>query len=175
MRLKPQDLVIALKLTAIGEQTWRYAPLASELFMSVSEVHAGVKRALQSRLLIQPGSASQPQPNFHAIEEFVVHGVKYAFPADHGGIVRGMKTSYAANLFDGIILYDARNPPVWPDAEGVDRGPSLSPLCKSVPRAATVDAKLYALLALVDAIRDGRARERTIAEQQFHQRLNHAT
>jgi hypothetical protein len=174
MQLKPQDLVIALKLIAIGDQTWSYAQLAAELFMSASEVHAGVKRGLQSKLLIQPGSDTQAQPNFKAIEEFVVHGVKYAFPADHGSIVRGMKTSYAADVFDGIFVYNQQYLPVWSDAEGADRGLSLSPLYKTAPKAAAIDVKLYALLALVDAIRDGRARERMIAEQLFHQRLNDA-
>jgi len=40
-----------------------------------------------------------------------------------------------------------------------------------VPHAALRDPNLYQLLALVDAIRDGRARERNLAERDLVQRL----
>jgi hypothetical protein len=51
-------------------------------------------------------------------------------------------------------------PPVWPDPEGSVRGLEVSPLYRSAPNAAKRDADLYRLLALVDAIRGGRARRR---------------
>jgi predicted RNase H-like HicB family nuclease len=41
--LKPQDIVILLKIAAMGETPWRYDSLAKELYMSASEVHAGFK------------------------------------------------------------------------------------------------------------------------------------
>lgn len=47
----------------------------------------------------------------------------------------------------------------------------LEPLYKSVPQAALRDPILYQFLALVDAIRDGRARERKIAERELVYRL----
>lgn len=42
----------------------------------------------------------------------------------------------------------------------------FEPLCKSVPKAPRRDPVLYEPLALVDALRDGRARERRIAERE---------
>jgi hypothetical protein len=51
------------------------------------------------------------------------------------------------------------------------RGESFSPLYKSAPSAAKKDSKLYQLLALVDAIRGGRARERDIAKKELKKRL----
>jgi hypothetical protein len=62
-------------------------------------------------------------------------------------------------------------PPVWPDPEGSVQGVAVEPLYGSVPRAARQDPELYALLALVDALRIGRARERGIAEKEISQRL----
>ena len=62
-------------------------------------------------------------------------------------------------------------PPVWPWPNGDTRGVGLEPLYKSVPRAALRDPALYQLLALVDAIRDGRARERNLAERDLVDRL----
>jgi hypothetical protein len=61
--------------------------------------------------------------------------------------------------------------PVWPDPEGEVRGEELRPLYRSVPEAARRDPALYELLALVDAIRAGRARERTIAIEELKRRL----
>lgn len=172
MVLKPQDVVVVLKLISIAQRSWSYVQLANELCMSASEINAGVKRALRARLLVQLGEGTQPRPNRKAVEEFLIHGVKYAFPPDHGAIVRGMKTAHAADPMVRELVYDGQNPPVWPWAEGVDRGPSLSPLYKSVPMAAQQDSALYELLALVDVIRDGRARERNIAEKLLVDRLN---
>ena len=51
MNLKPQDIFILLKLVALGEDQWSYASLAGDLFMSTSEVHAGIKRAVAARLM----------------------------------------------------------------------------------------------------------------------------
>jgi hypothetical protein len=62
---------------------------------------------------------------------------------------------------------------VWPDATGNSKGQAIAPLFKSVPTAAKADSKLYELLALVDAIRIGNAREAELAtkllEQEFAQ------
>jgi hypothetical protein len=69
-------------------------------------------------------------------------------------------------------------PPVWPLAEGPVRGYSFAPLHKNVPQAALKDRRLYELLALVDALRDGRARERELAARELKNRLEkhpHAT
>jgi hypothetical protein len=66
---------------------------------------------------------------------------------------------------------DNEHPPVWPDPDGSARGYKLEPLYGSVPKAAKQDKALYELLALVDAVRDGRARERKIAAEHLHDRL----
>ena len=63
------------------------------------------------------------------------------------------------------------NPPVWPYPTGSQRGTSFEPLYKQAPKAALRDSGLYELLALVDALRDGRARERKLAEEMLVSRL----
>jgi hypothetical protein len=45
------------------------------------------------------------------------------------------------------------------------------PLYKRAPEAALKDEDLYQLLALVDAIRDGSARERELAKRELSVRL----
>jgi hypothetical protein len=167
MNLKPQDIFILLKLVALGEGQWSYVSLAGDLFMSASEVHAGIKRAVTAHLI----DSQRGRPLKKSLEEFLVHGVKYAFPPDHGGLTRGVPTGYAAPPLNNMISMPNEPPPVWPDPDGDTRGNEFSPLYKSVPKAASIDKILYELLAIVDAIRDGRARERDIAIKELKARL----
>jgi hypothetical protein len=167
MTLKPQDIVILLKLVSLGDRPWSYNVLAVELAMSPSEVHSGVKRAAAARLL----DPQRNVPILRALQEFLVHGVKYAFPPDRGPLTRGLPTAYAAPPLNTLIVLPDEPPPVWPDPEGKVRGYAFSPLYPSVPKAAAQDPLLYELLALVDAIRDGRARERELAIKELTARL----
>ena len=169
MALKPQDIVVILKLCGYGLNRPPFAQMAADLSMSSSEVHAALKRAQAAHLIHGPDMNSQP--NFSAIEEFLVHGVKYAFPAEHGGSTRGVPTSYAAAPLNRLIAAGKEPIPVWPHPEGKKRGIALAPLYKTVPDAALRDPALYEKLALVDALRDGRIRERKLAEQELKKLL----
>jgi hypothetical protein len=82
-----------------------------------------------------------------------------------------MPTAHAAPPLNLVFSADAEPPPVWPDADGTVRGIEFSPLYKSVPQAAKRDAKLYQLLALVDAIRAGEGPEREAAVRELQLRL----
>ena len=170
MMLKPQDIVVALKLVALGGGKWTYSQLAYELSMSQAEVHAGVKRLLASGLVMKD-SIAPVRPVKRALEEFLVHGIKYSFPPERGGITRGVVTSSSAPPLDKKFVHTDELPPVWPDSEGSVRGQEFSPLFRSVPKAAQRDRRLYELLALVDAIRGGRARERKMAVEELQARL----
>ena len=170
MILKPQDVVILLKLVALGRQPWTYQRLAVELSISQSEVHAGVRRSVAARLMSDTSAASG-RPILAALKEFLNHGVRYAYPPEHGGLTRGMPTAYAAPPLNKVIVQPDEPPPVWPYAEGTVRGHAFAPLYPSVPVAAARDPKLYELLALVDALRDGRARERDLAAAELEARL----
>src|SRR5262249_9481900 len=112
------------------------------------------------------------EPNRHALLEFIVHGVKYAFPAERGALTRGMRTAHGAAPLAKAFAATSEPPPVWPDAQGDARGEALEPLYKSVPAAARADAELYEWLVLVDAIRAGRARERELATKELRKRLS---
>ena len=164
MRLKPQDVCVLLKIIALERSPWSYGQLAYELGMSASEVHAGVKRATEASLMkLDDGWG---YPDAQALEEFLVHGVKYVFTPVRGGLTMGLPTAQAAPPLDRILPSDEEPPPVWPDPDGTVRGVEFSPLYKSVPQAARRDARLYQLLALVDAIRGGlpAVRERAVCE-----------
>lgn len=170
MILKPQDVVVLLKLVALGEVEWTYQRLASELSLSPSEAHAGVRRAVAAKLMTDAKSATG-RPIREALKEFLLHGVKYAFPPERGALTRGVPTGYAAPPLNREIAQGNDPPPVWPHAQGRVRGYALKPLYRSVPLAAERDPALYELLALVDALRDGRARERALAAREIGKRL----
>ncbi len=169
MILKPQDLLVLLKLVAIGRRTWTYSVLANDLGMSPSEVHAALKRALTARLALDRGQAVAPA--ISALQEFLAHGVQYVFVPDRGELTRGMPTAHAAAPLRDALAPSTEPPPVWPDPEGEVRGLAFSPLYSSAPRAARRDDTLYALLSLVDAVRGGRARERKLALRMLDERL----
>jgi hypothetical protein len=169
MSLKPQDVVVLIKLLLYGSKRPPYAQIARDLFLSASEVHASVHRAKRARLLGGPDRWETPQKS--ALEEFLIHGVKYAFPPQRGELTRGVPTGFAAEPLKSRVSAGDEPPPVWPFPEGKTRGYSFAPLYKTVPQAALRDSFLYEMLALIDAIRDGRTRERHIAEEELKVRL----
>lgn len=169
LALKPQDLLLVLKVAVNADRGFLLVNLASELGIAVSLIHGSASRAEQARLLSRAsGTIRISRP---AVREFVVHGAKYCFPGQLGAMVRGLPTAVGgpvlAPLFDGAESL----PPVWPDADGGSWGPSLTPLHPCVPAAAKRDRALYEVLSLLDALRVGAAREREIALERLSERL----
>lgn len=167
MVLKPQDVVVLLKLAVVGGE-WSYPSLAHALGMSASEVHNAIRRASDSGLM----NLTTKRPNRQALVEFLVHGLRYVFPAVRGGVTRGLPTAHGAPPLKDRFAAGGESVPVWPDPEGEVRGEELRPLYKSVPVAARRDPALYELLALLDAVRAGRSRERAIAIDELKRRLS---
>jgi DNA-binding Lrp family transcriptional regulator len=166
-QLLPQDIVVLAKLVTYRGRRPPIAQLAGDLSMSSSQVHLSLRRLERSRLI----KGKECRPLLRPVEEFLVHGVKYAFPARRGETTRGMPTAHAAPPLNQQIVRGSDLPPVWPSAEGQVRGSTFEPLHKTVPAAAAKDPALYELLALVDALRDGRTRERQAAERELTARL----
>lgn len=166
--MKPQDVVLLLRLVASSAPDEAYNRLAVDLYMSPAEVHQSAIRAQNAGLLsiLPRGRGARKIVNRKALEEFLLHGLKYVFPPVLGPVTRGMPTGYAAPFFPKMVG-DSDLPPVWPCADGEVRGMEFQPLYRSVPQAALKNETLYRLLAFVDAIRGGRSREREIAEAEL--------
>jgi hypothetical protein len=174
--LKPQDIVILLKILSMQQSDLlSQNQLALFLCMSASEVNAGIKRLVTSSLLSQRW-AKMPilLPVKAACQECLIHGVKYFFPAKLGEFTRGIATSYAAPILAKHIISGHDPIPIWPYAEGDQKGMALEPLYRSVPEsiAKYPDELFYEYLILIDAIRSGRARERKIAIDILKEKLN---
>lgn len=101
-----------------------------------------------------------------ALAEFALHGAKYAFPGVRLPLAVGVPTSHSAPAFAGVPASGSTDF-VWPHPNGSVRGIGVEPLHPSVPYAAMQDARLYELLALFDALRVGKVRERNMAAQRL--------
>lgn len=165
--LLSQDVVVLAKLVSYGGSRPSIAQMSGDLALSPSQVHASLKRLERSRLV----DGQTGRPLLKAVEEFLIHGVKYAFPVQRGETTRGMATAYAAPPLNDQIVDSGDLPPVWPDPDGEVRGVTLEPLHKAAPKASRRDPVLHELLALIDALRDGRVRERQSAEKELGARL----
>lgn len=106
--------------------------------------------------------AGERRVNRQALLEFLVHGVRYVFPAVLGAEGPGIPTAVTAPGLEG--KFTAAPAVVWPDVEGATRGRSLVPLYGRAPKAALADGYLYRVLALVDVLRLGELRERRVAQ-----------
>ncbi len=164
--LKPQDILVLLKL-ATGSPSWTFDSLAHELGLSASAIHRSLQRAEAADLY----EGRRRKIKAAQLLEFLSHGLKYVYPAEWGGESRGRPTAWAAPPLSGQLV-SSSSPPVWPDANGKVRGLALKPIHPSALDAARRDERLWELLALVDAIRIGNARERNLAVRELKKRLN---
>jgi hypothetical protein len=160
--MKSLDIVVLCKVfifQSVGRRNWTYSQLAEETCMSVGEVHASVRRLKVSRMFDEFTKSVIPT----ALVEFLIHGLKYAFPAEIGAPTRGIATSHSAPILHEEILQSGTDTYVWAYANGKQKGLAIKPLSKNAPKAALRDQKLYHFLALIDAVRIGKSRERNIA------------
>ena len=155
-RLHPFDVVLALRL---ARQAGTLSDLAKDLSVVPSQVHAAVNR-LEFAGLIRPGSR---ETNRHALAEFIEHGVRYAFPVMPDAETTGVPTAHSAEPLSSEI--DASDAFVWPTAKARDavRGRGIVPLYGAAPKLRESDPETYRLVALVDAVRAGSPRERSLA------------
>jgi len=162
-RLRPHDIAVALQLALTPRAPYR--ALAEAVGLSQGEAHNAVKRLTASRLV----RGNERVVSAAALLEFLTGGVPYAFPTEPGAETRGVPTAQSASPFEGYMGGGQKF--VWPSAEGQTRGAAVEPLYAGAAGTATHNPRLYELLAIVDALRIGRARERQHAKALLHKRL----
>jgi hypothetical protein len=104
-------------------------------------------------------SKNAVQPN--ALFEFLVYGLKAAFPPYIGAETRGILTG--ANAFPESSIKGVNY--IWESFEGKNRGAALSPLYPEVIAAVKNDKLLYLALCACDMIRVGQTREIAFARE----------
>lgn len=165
--MRPQDVVILLKMTTLHNTFWRIEDLRLSLKLSASEVSEALDRCRMAKLV----DISKRKVYTAALLEFLFYGLKYVFPVEPTGIVRGILTAYSAPPINSMIATGSHKI-VWAYSKGSERGEAIEPLYKTVPEIVENDPQLYELLTLVDTIRIGKLREVDLAKKELTKRIN---
>jgi biotin operon repressor len=185
--MKSQDVVVLLKLVSLEQEKekggahpaaasrhgdpYSVRGLESALGISKTEVNASIKRCVSSGLAVKDRASGRAKPNRRNLYNFIIHGLKFVFPAKPGAMTRGIPTAFAAAPIKNLLISAGSYICVWPYAKGKDIGQSVEPLFKSVPQAVQKDERLYEYLALVDAVRLGNQREAGLAAERLSEKL----
>ena len=165
--MKPQDVLVLLKLITEKDKQWQQKSLAESLGMSQSEVSQSLNRSEYAGLLNKKTKSVMRL----ALFDFIRYGLPFAFPQKPGPVMRGIATAHSAEPLNRFIQSNEYY--VWPSSKGKVKGHSIIPLYPTVPDAALKDPKLYHLLALADVMRIGRAREKEMATIELSSILLH--
>lgn len=162
--LRPLDVPVALRLAEKPGATFQ--ELQEDLGISASTAHDSVGR-LRAAGLLYP---HERKVNRSALLEFLEHGVRYAFPGIiTEGRLRGVPTAHAAPVLASEIVFVGAL--VWPDPDGDAVGEALQPLYEQAVELPQRCRSVYDSLALVDALRVGRARERRLSAEKLRETL----
>ncbi len=163
--MRPHDIVILLKIASMENREWLMKDIAYELGISNSEVSESIHRSVIAGLI----SSDKKTLNKLSLLEFLKSGLRYVYPQSPGALVRGIGTAYSASPLNKEIR--SQENVVWVYGKGNIRGQIIEPLHPNVPEACLKDEKLYELMALTDALRIGKARERNLAFDMIKERL----
>jgi len=155
--MRPQDIVVLLKILTFEKEDWQYRDLSSRLFISTGEISESLNRSFIAGLLDE----SRKRVYRQSLMEFITYGLHYVFPAEPGTMVTGMPTAHSHPFYIGHFKSEFKY--AWPHENGIIRGLAITPLHPGVPGAATLDQLLYKMLASVDVLRVGRVREKQLA------------
>lgn len=164
--MRPQDIVVLLKILSMKDNDWRNVDIAYELKISASEVSEALNRCKIAKLI----DSNKRKVHINSFKEFIIYGLKYVFPVEPGAMVKGIPTAHSASpisehISQGEDIY------VWPSAYGnVVRGQAIEPLYK-LPPTVVENQLFYELLVIIDTIRVGRVREIKIAIEELEKRF----
>lgn len=165
--MRPHDVVVLLKLLLLENKSWQYREIAFALFISVSEVAESLNRSHIAGLVDE----AKRKVHRKSLMEFIIYGLHYVFPQEPGPMVTGIATAHSHPAYKDHFTTDVQY--VWPDVTGNLRGFSIQPLYKNAVKAVRIDTQLYLLLASIDIIRVGRARELKMAVSELEKIILH--
>jgi hypothetical protein len=159
--MRPQDIVILLKLVSLQGKPWQYRDLASELYIPLSEISGSLSRSEKAGLY----NGALRNVHRQSLMEFIQFGLKYVFPVSPGTMVTGIATAHSHPFYGKFFKAEMQY--AWPDEHGDIRGLGIEPLHPNVSKAARKDEMLYKMLASIDILRVGRTRELKMAIEEL--------
>jgi hypothetical protein len=161
--LKPVDIVVCCQLALTPNATFQV--LSRSTGISVGECHNAVRRLTAASLL----NPIARRPATELLLRFLVHGVPYAFAPTLGEVAVGVPTGLGAPVLAEYL--SASESHVWAHVDGEAQGIGLTPLFPHAAELPGRNNRLYEILALVDVLRTGQAREKKLAEELLRERL----
>lgn len=155
--MRPQDIVVLIKIILLEGQEWQFQDIARAIFISPAEVSESVNRSAFAGLI----NHERRKVFRNAFFEFLQFGMPYVFPQAPGPMTKGMATGHSHKYFKSSIVSNEIY--VWPDPNGKDYGQAIEPLYYNQVKAAKDDNQLYEILAMLDVIRVGKNREKKVA------------
>jgi len=165
--MRPQDIVVLLKIIVLGSQEWQFLDLSRALYISPAEISESLHRSSLAGLI----DYNRKRVNKLSFFEFLQFGLRYVFPQAPGRLSRGMATAHSHPVIKQKIVSEEIY--VWPDVDGEEYGQSIEPLYPNQIKAAKNDPELYAALAMLDVIRTGKSREIKLAFNYLSKLLRH--
>jgi len=165
--MRPQDIVILLKMMILCDKKWTFAELANALQLSETEVSFAMERNKMAGLV----SPDKSRVNKLALREFLIYGIKYVFPPQVGHMARGIATAHSAPPVKEFIS-TGNERYVWAYYKGTKRGNTIVPLFAKIPKIIEGQPELYNFLTIIDTLRIGKKREIEIAINELDKRLN---
>jgi hypothetical protein len=163
--LKPQDVALLVKLLSLKEAQWRQTDIAAALGLSQGEIAKALSRLAKAKLI------QDKRVNRTAALEFILHAIKYVFPAEIGPLVAGVPTGISSPMHQKMVVQHDEDPYVWPSVNGSMRGQMIKPFYPYLADAALKDLKFYGIMSAIEILRVGRARERRLAEQYLERKI----
>lgn len=159
--MRPQDIIILLKILTIKREDWQQRDLSHSLNIAVSEISESLRRSHLGGLVDE----SKRKVYRQSLMEFIRYGLHYVFPALPGSMVTGIPTAHSHPFYQKHFSAELQY--AWPYENGRIRGLEIAPLYRTVPAAVMDDRDLYLMLASIDILRVGRTRELKLAIDQL--------
>jgi hypothetical protein len=163
--LKPQDVVLLVKLLSLKKEDWRQIDLAISLKLSQSEIAKALARLAKAGLIFEK------RVNRSAALEFILHAIKYIFPAEVGALSTGVPTAFSSPMHKKMVVHDTNDIYVWPSPRGSKRGQVIKPFYPELAEAALEDDEFYGLMSAIEILRIGRTRERDLAASYLERKI----
>ncbi|TGE08149.1 hypothetical protein [Hymenobacter fodinae] len=161
--MRPQDVVLLLKISLLEKQAWQGKAVAAALGLSAAEVSDALRRCQFARLL-HPEHRTINRPR---LLRFLLYGLPCVFPVELGAHQQGLPIWLPPNR-KWPMLSDTY---VWPTTDGPAWGATIEPLYPGAVVAARQDPALHELLTLTELLRLDNPLLHVSAKQQLRERL----
>jgi hypothetical protein len=165
--MRPQDVVMLLKMISLGEKKCSLIEMADYLYISAGEVSKAMDRNVVAGLV----SSDKTRVNKLALRDFLIYGLKYVFPPQLGSTTRGIATAHSASPVNKYITENGDNY-VWKYYKGTKRGNSIVPLYDKITKFIEYQPELYEYLTIIDTLRIGKKREIDFAITELDKKLS---